>query len=88
MSPLRGFGDVGGDVPWARAHGYIMPPRLGLNRREPHDSVPVGAESQLGISCRPGDMGNMVPSTCSSKAIPDGGRLVVFGVVCNPFRVG
>ena len=29
-----------------------------------HHAAPVGAESQLAISCRPGDMGNMTPSTC------------------------
>ena len=69
-----------------------------------HHAAPIGAEWRLAISCRPGNMvwqagaanmaaqiwchPNMVPSTCPSKAMPDGRWLVQFRVVCNPFRVG
>ncbi len=33
VSPCQGLGGMEGLAPWARAHGYIMPPRLGLKRK-------------------------------------------------------
>ena len=33
MSPLQGFECVWRTYSWARAHGYIVPPRSGLNRK-------------------------------------------------------
>ena len=33
MSPCQGLGGMEGLAPWARAHGYIMPPRLGLKHK-------------------------------------------------------
>jgi hypothetical protein len=46
MSPLQGFYVILRKVQWARAHGYIVPPRSELNRKNGVWSHLQPAESQ------------------------------------------
>jgi hypothetical protein len=78
MSPLQGFECMWRTYPWARAHGYIVPPRLGLNRKnEVETQNGVWSHFQPAVSQTQGCK-NAAPSTPNGMPDLDHPQIPVF----------